>query len=184
MNIKQDIYVIVGHHCLRTTTSLDPESHPAGQRSVRQAICQEQISVSSQRLLSAEWPETPGCWRYDRDWWKGKGIYVIGIIRMMSYERHHGPFARYVKLQVSHAPGMFSPPLRVSDPDMHHGTCVAHVPWCMPGSLTSGFLWSRWRGKRSRHSRHMRNPQFHVSGKRPMSHITGNFAVWSTIISV
>ena len=23
----------------------------------------------------------------------------------------------------------------VSDPDMHHGTCVTHVPWCMPGSL-------------------------------------------------
>ena len=51
---------------------------------------------------------------------------------------------------------------------MHHGTCVTHVPWCMPGSLTSGFLWSRWRlgrGKRSRHSRRMRNPQFYVSGK-------------------
>ena len=26
----------------------------------------------------------------------------------------------------------------------------------------------RWRGKRSRHSRRMRNPQFYVSGKRPM----------------
>ena len=24
----------------------------------------------------------------------------------------------------------------VSDPDMHHGTCVTHVPWCMSGSLT------------------------------------------------
>ena len=23
---------------------------------------------------------------------------------------------------------------------MHHGTCVTHVPWCMPGSLTRGFL--------------------------------------------
>ena len=29
---------------------------------------------------------------------------------------------------------------------MHHGTCVTHVPWCMPGSLTSGFLWKRRRG--------------------------------------
>ena len=55
-------------------------------------------------------------------------------------------------------PGMFSPPLRVNDPDMHHGTCVTHVSWCMPGSLTSGFLGSRWRGKRSRHSRCMHNP--------------------------
>ena len=26
----------------------------------------------------------------------------------------------------------------VSDPNMHHGTCVTHVPWCMSGSLTRG----------------------------------------------
>ena len=39
------------------------------------------------------------------------------------------------------------PAPRVSDTDMHHGTCVTHVPWCMPGSLISGFLWSRWRGE-------------------------------------
>ena len=42
----------------------------------------------------------------------------------------------------------FPPPPRFSDPDMHHGTCVTHVSWCMPGSLTNGFLWSRWQGKR------------------------------------
>ena len=83
----------------------------------------------------------------------------------------HGPLSRYVTLRVEHAPGMpgtFSPPPRVSDPDMHHSTCVTHVSWCMPGSLTSGFLWSRWRGKRSRHSWSMHNPQFYVSGKRPI----------------
>ena len=48
----------------------------------------------------------------------------------------------------AHAPGMpgtFSPQARGSDPDMHQGTCITHVPWCMPGSLTSGFLWSRRR---------------------------------------
>ena len=38
----------------------------------------------------------------------------------------------------------------VSDPGMHHGTCVMHVGIANP----------RWRGKRSRHSRCMRNPQF------------------------
>ena len=83
----------------------------------------------------------------------------------------HGPLARYVKLRVLHAPGMpgtFSSPPRVSDPDMHHGTCVTHVPWCMPGSLTSGLLCSRRRGKRPRHSRRMRNTQFYVSAKRPI----------------
>ena len=76
------------------------------------------------------------------------------------------------KIAGSHEPGMpgtVSPPPRVSNPDMQHGTCVTHVPWCMPGSLTSRFLWSRRWGKRSRHSRPMRNTQFCVSGKRPMS---------------
>ena len=85
---------------------------------------------------------------------------------------NNGPLARYAKLRVAHAPGMpgtFSPPLRVSDPDMHHGTCVTHVPWCMPWSLTSSFLWNQWRGKRSQHSRRMRHPQFYVSGKRPIA---------------
>ena len=90
---------------------------------------------------------------------------------------HHGPLTRYAKLRVAHAlgmPGTFSPPPLVSAPDMHHGTCVTHVPWYMPESLTSGFLWSRWWVKRSRHSRRMRSPQFYVSGKRPMAFIPGN----------
>ena len=85
----------------------------------------------------------------------------------------YGPLARYIKLRVAHAPGMpgtFTPPPRFSDPDMHHGTCVTtcvtHVSWCMP--LNRGFLWSWWRGKRSRNSRRTRNPQCYVSGKRPM----------------
>ena len=80
--------------------------------------------------------------------------------------------ARFVKLRVAHAPGMsgtFSPPPRVSDADIHQGTCVTHVPWCIPGSLTSGFLWSRCRWKHSRHSRRMHNPQFYASGKKPMN---------------
>ena len=58
--------------------------------------------------------------------------------------QHHGPLTRYVKLWFAHAPGMpgTSPHHRfqrkppVSDPSMHHGTCVAHVQWCMSGSLT------------------------------------------------
>ena len=60
----------------------------------------------------------------------------------------NGPLDRYVKLRVVHAPGIpgtFSPSswVTVSNPDMHHGTCVTHVPRCKPGSLTSSFLWSR-----------------------------------------
>ena len=67
-------------------------------------------------------------------------------------QMHHQPWAscQIREIAGAHAPGMprtFSPPPRVRDPDMHHGTCVTHVPWCMPGSLTSGFLWNRRRGK-------------------------------------
>ena len=101
--------------------------------------------------------------------------YGFGANDIMWMCKLHGPLARYVKLRVAHAPGMpgtFSPPSRISDPDMHHGTCVMHVPWCMPGSLTSGFLWSRWRWKRSRHSRCMRNMPFYVSGKRLIPRVT------------
>ena len=92
----------------------------------------------------------------------------IGIFR---WKTANGPITRYVKLLVAQAPGMsgtFSPQLWVSNPDMHHGTCVTHVPWCTPGWLTCGVFWCRWRGKHSRHSRRMRNPQFYVSSKRPI----------------
>ena len=76
------------------------------------------------------------------------------------------------KIAGAHAPGMpgtFSPPPRVSDPDMHHGTCVTHVPWCMPGSLTSGFLWSRRWGKTFPAFPAHAQSTFCVSGKRPMT---------------
>ena len=55
-----------------------------------------------------------------------------------------GPLARYAKLWVAHTPEcrerfprlwLQRKPL-VSDPGMHHGTCVTHVPWCMSRSLT------------------------------------------------
>ena len=97
----------------------------------------------------------------------------------------NGSLARYVKLRVAHAPGMpgtFSPPPRVSDPDMHHGTCVTHVPWCIPGSPTSGFRHSRWRGKRFRHSRPMRNPEFYVSGKRPINCCNFYHFTWAYVL--
>ena len=82
----------------------------------------------------------------------------------LPHYRNHGPPTRDVILRVVQTSGM---PPRVSDPDIHHGTCVTHMPWCMLGSLTSDFLWSRWRKKRSRYSRRMRNPQFLYLVKDP-----------------
>ena len=58
------------------------------------------------------------------------------------------PLTRHATLRVPHAPGTpgtFSTLPRVSDPDMRHGMHVTHMPRCIAGSLTSGFLWSRWR---------------------------------------
>ena len=36
--------------------------------------------------------------------------------------------------------GNVSPPPRVSDPDMQHGTCITHVPWCMLGQGSHKYL--------------------------------------------
>ena len=108
---------------------------------------------------------------------RGSTSYSTNFLPLVWYNDFrwwHGPLTRYVKLRVANAlgmPGTFSTPMWFSDPSMHHGTCVTHVPWCMPGSLTGDFHWSRWRGKRSRHSRRMRNPQFCVSGKRPIARV-------------
>ena len=64
-------------------------------------------------------------------------------------------------------PGTFSQRVKrkplISDPGIHHGTCVTHMPWCIAGSVTRGS-----RGKRSKHFLRMCNPQFYVSGKRPI----------------
>ena len=57
------------------------------------------------------------------------------------------PLTRCRKLRIVHAPGILGTfftghrPKRkplASDPDVHHGTCVTHVPWCMSGSLNGG----------------------------------------------
>ena len=66
-------------------------------------------------------------------------------------------------------PGTFSPPPRVSDSDINHGTCVTHVSWCMPGSLTSDFLWNRRRGKTFPAFLAHAQSAFYVSGKRPIA---------------
>ena len=106
--------------------------------------------------LSNENPET----------WFVKFIATFCVCSVgVKYIVFHRPLARYVKLRVAHAPRMpetFSPLPQVNDP-------ATHVPWCIPRSLISGLFWSRWRGKRSRHSRCMRNAQFCVSGKRPIA---------------
>ena len=83
------------------------------------------------------------------------GLIVPKFVRILhQYLWKHGPYVRYVKLRGCACVG--------------NAGNVTHVPWCMPESLTSSFVWSRWRGRRSWYSRRMRIPQFFVSGKRSM----------------
>ena len=83
---------------------------------------------------------------------KSTGAFLMSACPNLSwYWPCNGLFARHVKSRFAHAPvmsGTFSPPPWVSDPHTHHGTCVTHVSWWMPWSLTNVFLWSWWRGKR------------------------------------
>ena len=75
------------------------------------------------------------------DWIIRWGVHTLEFVAIR--KQRLGPLTWYVKLRVTHAPGMpgtFFPLPRVSDPNMHHGTCVTHVPWRMLGSLTSGYF--------------------------------------------
>ena len=69
-------------------------------------------------------------------------IYFVRVDEGPSTLFHgNGPLARYVKLRVAHAPGMPGTLQRkplVSEPGMHHGTCVTHVPWCTSRLLARG----------------------------------------------
>ena len=90
---------------------------------------------------------------------------------------YHGPLTKYVNcgLRMRRECRERFPRHRlqrkplVKDPDMHHARTVMHV----------GIVNPRWRGKRSRHSRRMRHPQYYVSGKKPVNK-TGHIHLYTT----
>ena len=61
-------------------------------------------------------------------------IVMCPVSPVWSTNTSHGPLTSYVKLQIAHAPGMFSTPPRVTNTDMHHGKC----PWLNALTL---YLW-------------------------------------------
>ena len=105
-----------------------------------------QINCGQLKKIKATWTIFPEmtAWQHP--------IFVYWHVTIWQITEVDNTWASYQirKIAGAHAPGMpgtFSPSPQVSDPDMHHGTCVTHVPWCKPGSLTSGLLWNRRRGK-------------------------------------
>ena len=92
----------------------------------------------------------------------------------------HGPLTRYVKSRVAHAPGRpgtFFPPPNSKETtrsrSRHASRHVRHARVVMHAGIANPL----WRGKRSRHFRGMRNPQFYVSGKSPFLINCGMFVL-------
>ena len=182
---KLDVWLVspLCHHCVKINTFssnlFDHYRVDMKRKSSPNTLIMQKFSACKMLLCAYVIPATVTLWSVV----KPMPSYAIisSSLQCGNAILNHGPLTKYAKLWVAHAsgmPGKFSPPLRFSGPGMRHGTCVTHVPWCMPGSLTSGFLWSRWREKRSRHSRRMGNPQFCVSGKRPMISCPISTVVW------
>ena len=77
-------------------------------------------------------------WLYECQWVTGHGLLLV------SYQVHKNAGCACAR----NAGNVFHRGLA-----MLHGTCVTHIPWCIP----------RW------HSRRMRKLQFYVSGMRPIA---------------
>ena len=105
----------------------------------------------------------PSCW-----WFVTSnrlyGVTVRGDFIPGSRVHHsNGPLTRYAKLRLAHAPGMpatFPPPPWVSDPAASRHARDARAVMHAEIAYWRCFLWSRWRGKRSRHSRRMHYRNF------------------------
>ena len=126
----------------------------------KNVVCKMMAILSWPRCVNWVWPR-------DAIWDNGTWS-TFSLVSGYQMPLSHGPLARYGNCELCmrrKCREHFPPPPQVSNPDMHHSTCMAHVPW----SLTSGFLWSRWQDKHSRHSWCMRKPQFYVSSKRPIT---------------
>ena len=101
----------------------------------------------------------------------------VWLHSIKSFYIPHWPLTRYVKSRFTHAlgmPGMYSLPptlketaswrFRHASRHVRHARAVMHVGIANP----------LWRGKRSRHSRRMRDTIFSVFGKRPMQYTPWN----------
>ena len=74
-------------------------------------------------------------WRHSYD----ENLIVSHNVFATYIHKRNGPLSRNEKIRVARFSRhrLQRKPL-ASDPGMHHGTSVTHVPWCMSGSLTRG----------------------------------------------
>ena len=131
------------------------------------------MDKSSHAQLSMGWnylsiPKVQQCNRWIQgmdNWWHSTLYDGFHHLTMLGFKLIHvsklDPWASYQIRKIANCACTGNAGNVFPDTDFK-GNRVMHVPWCMSGSLT--------RGKRSQHSRRMRNPWFYVSGKRPMVH--------------
>ena len=96
----------------------------------------------------------------------------------------HGPLTRYVKLWAVHAsgmPGTFSPPPTSKETASWRSRHASRHVRLARAVMHVGIANPRWREKRSRHSRRMRNPQFYLSVQRTIVIRRIHPAVFSTL---
>ena len=74
--------------------------------------------------------------RHIGDWWQTT-FPINPMYSWVSYQIRKFAGCACVRNAVNIFPTTARKPL-VSDPAMHHGRCITHVPWCMSGSLTRG----------------------------------------------
>ena len=117
--------------------SMDKESHPlssVGWNNVSILLKFGNLKVISFHTLLDVWllihiwiKVGPYYWKRPPPQWLIALFYIV--LRFLPIIRFNGPLSRYVKLRIASARGMsFSMPSRVSNPDMHRGTCVTRSP--------------------------------------------------------
>ena len=125
-----------------------------------------------------------------KKYWRHVTFVVMGHSPNYNRVGGDGPPTRYVRLWVAHAPGMpvtFSPPPTSKETASWLSRHASRHVRDARAVMRVGMAHSRWRGKPSRHSRRMRNPQFYVSGKSPMvvsQYQDNNTSTWITIIKM
>ena len=113
-------------------------------------ICQTYLQWKVQQAYVIRW------YTYSNDWFPQlcdnvKKYNEVSITSNLTTWAAMAPMSTWASCQIrkiascacAENAGNVSPQARVSDPDMHHGACVTHVPWWMSGSLNSGFLWGQ-----------------------------------------
>ena len=93
--------------------------------------CEHDCPISSEAVLKDMGKLTS--WVQKKRWYKRKPcVYFIGLLpdtQNYGLRMHRKCRERFLRHWLQRK-------LLDSDPGMHHGTCITHVPWCMSGSLT------------------------------------------------